>query len=202
MISAQVGIIAAFRGTGHDVQCFDCDECEYRRVVAFADDGEPVVIGGGKSETSGHLVRASIDSRYAGILYSDTGPLDQGRTRKISRLTDWEVAAVDFAALRALELVGKRQLGRSRANRGQLKSVPTWEIHSYVRVEYYDKALDGAYDLLTVCLPGYNKVYQVIDEYVRERIETQKLHDTRRLLNMLANAGCLEVTSQSPGLSH
>lgn len=102
-----------------------------------------------------------------------------------------DFAAVEFSAMRALELVGKRLLNNSnRAFKGQLRRVDPWSIHTYIPATEPDELLDGAYTLLHQCLPGQATIHQTIDRYVRERLAKQLAHDRDRLMSMLVTAGC------------
>lgn len=104
---------------------------------------------------------------------------------------DLDFAAVEFGAVRALELVGKRLLNNSnRQWRGQLRRVDPWSIHTYIPVPDPDEFLDGAYTLLHQCLPGQTAIHDTIDRYVRERLSRQLAHDRDRLMSMLVAAGC------------
>lgn len=191
-ISAQIGIIALFRKGAKEADSSASIEHERRPVVAFAADGGPLVIETNGCRDSRHLVRADSDDSFCGMVYSNSayGSTNSRVEKRNPRLTDWEVAAVNFVALRALELAGKRQLTRAtRTYRHDLRDVPTWEIHAHMEIVNIDKALNGAYDLLYLSMPGQDETFRVIDEYVRERISTQRLHDNRELLNMLAEAG-------------
>jgi hypothetical protein len=108
--------------------------------------------------------------------------------------TALDVAALELAALRALELAGKRMLNNSnREHRGRLNRVSPWEIHTHIRPSNVDAVLDGAYALLDQALPDAPCIRTVIDQYVRERLSRQQPHDRARLLSMLAVAGCLSV---------
>lgn len=220
MFAAQPGIVARY-GPQRSAQEGELLTRETTKpVVAFTDDGVPMVVG---DEESGHnkkLISADTYKNYVGISYHPVvvGPLGLHRNmsssgdnesnsapngeteevrsseleyRTVASMTQWEIAAVEFVALRALELAGKRQLTANRRWRGELRDVPAWEIHTHVLIPNVDKSLWGAFDLLRVCLPGHDDVYRAIDEYVRERIATQRLHDPRRLLTVLADAGCL-----------
>lgn len=101
-------------------------------------------------------------------------------------------AALEFGAVRALELAGKRMLNNGpRANRGQLRDVEPWAIHTRLPVADADDVLSGAYNLLQLCLPDQPGIYATIDNYVRERLASQQPHDRDVLLTMLAEAGCL-----------
>lgn len=202
MFRAPHGIVARYRD--EDTESLHKPHTNQRTkpVFAFTDNGEPMVIGDDELGHSLKLVRADTYSNYAGIAYIPAGFLDESdtnaaeveynspRANAFSRLTptSWEIAAVEFAALRALELVGKRLL--TRPLRGELRDLPTWEIHTRVSTANPDKVLNGAYDLLRTCLPGHDEVYMVIDSYVRERLATRTAHDRFRLLAMLADAGC------------
>lgn len=194
---SQPGVLALFRRTAEEDNEDAVTEYERRPVVAFTEDGAPLVVETSGEHDTRFLVRADADKRFAGMAYSSTvfGGLSSSQENRVLGLTDWEIAAVDFAALRALELAGKRQLtNAARAYRYGFRDVPTWEIHTQMQINNVDKALNGAFDLLRACMPGHDRVFRVIDEYVRERIATQRLHDTRKLLNMLSNAGCLNST--------
>lgn len=192
VVPAQTEIIALFEKDTQGVDKCASVEHESRPVVAFAADGGPLVIETDGSRDSRYLVRADSDASFCGMtynasIYDSTSSRDENQNR---RLTDWEIAAVDFVALRALELAGKRQLTRAtRTYRHDLRDVPTWEIHAHMKIVNVDKALYGAYDLLYMSMPGQDEAFRVIDEYVRERISTQRLHDNRKLLAMLAEAG-------------
>lgn len=106
------------------------------------------------------------------------------------------LAAVEFAAMRALELAGKRLLNNSnRSWRGQLRRVEPWEIHTQIPVPNPDDVLEGAYALMHRCIPDQPRLHEVVDTYVRERLSSQNSHDRELLFTMLAKAGCL------PGLS-
>lgn len=107
-------------------------------------------------------------------------------------VSDLDIAAVEIAAMRALELAGKRALNNSnREWKGRLRRVDPWEIHTHIPVHDLDFALDGAYVLLEQCMPSAPCVREVIDAYVRERLTNQAAHDRDRLLSMLATSGCL-----------
>lgn len=109
--------------------------------------------------------------------------------RPVGRL---DVALVEYAAMRALELAGKRALNNSnREWKGKLRRVHPWEIHTHIKVTDPDFALEGAYDLLEQCLPDEPCVRHVIDGYVRDCLDRQVLHDRDHLLSLLATAGCL-----------
>lgn len=215
MFAAQPGILAQYQEKEQYEK--SASSQTVKPVIAFTDDGIPMVIGNEETEYSRNLVRADSYDNYIGMAYHPVvaGPLGLYRARSeragqklasgsvaiseidfdermIANMTQWEIAAVEFAALRALELAGKRQLGNSsRSWRGELREVPSWEIHTHIKVTNVEKALSGAYDLLRTCLPGQDDVYLAIDDYVRERIRTQRLHDPRRLLATLTDAGCL-----------
>lgn len=105
-----------------------------------------------------------------------------------------EFALVEMAAMRALELVGKRLLNNSnRQFKGTLRRVDPWMIHAYIPIPPDDlnEVLDGAYTLLEYCLPEQPEIREVVDIYVRERLLTQQPHDRDALVTMLATAGCL-----------
>lgn len=101
-------------------------------------------------------------------------------------------AAVEFAAVRALELAGKRLLnGSNREWKGKLRRVDPWAIHTYIPVADVDEALEGAYALMHLCLPGADAVHKVVDAYVRQRLADQEGHDRDRLFTLIRQAGCL-----------
>lgn len=219
MFTAPLGILAQYQREGLDDQGHPHTHQWNMPVFAFTNDGKPMVID---DEAAGHhqrLVQADTYDGYVGMTcdpavfdelsgrpvspngHADgTGTADTARKTSqqadrespISRMTEWEIAAVEFAALRALEIAGKRLLtGGPRGWRGALPHVPAWELHTHIPAKNLDKVLTGAYDLIPICLPGQNDVYSVIDRYVRERLESQRLHDPRLLLRMLAEADCL-----------
>lgn len=104
---------------------------------------------------------------------------------------DLDFAAVEFGAVRALELVGKRLLNNSnRQWKGQLRRVQPWAIHTYIPATEIDELLDGAYTLVHQCLPGQTAIHATIDRYVRERLTQRLAHDRDRLMSMLVTAGC------------
>lgn len=106
-----------------------------------------------------------------------------------------EFALLEMAAMRALELCGKRLLNNSnRAFKGTLRRVDPWEIHTHIPVTDVDELLDGAYTLLEHCLPERTELRDAVDAYVRERLVSQQPHDRELLLRMVAGTGCL-----SPG---
>lgn len=106
-------------------------------------------------------------------------------------------AALEFGAMRALELAGKRLLNNgSRAYRGQLRGVDPWAIHTHIQAADADDVLSGAYNLLQLCLPDQPCIHATIDTYVRERLASQQPHDRAVLLTMLAEAGCLAGVSR------
>ncbi|MGW1681389.1 hypothetical protein [Saccharopolyspora sp. NPDC002376] len=220
MIAAQPGITARYNIKESDENRKIVSRQLARPVIAFTDDGEPLVIGDASKCENRKLIRADVYDNYIGMTYSPVvlGPLgvnpalpgassdevesqpsqwqetfeDDSNHQVIVSMTEWEVAAVEFAALRALELAGKRQISKQRrAWRGELQDVPAWEFHTRLPIDNEEKALDGAFELLRTCLPGREDVYAVIERYVRERLTTRKLHDVRRLLTMLAESGCL-----------
>jgi hypothetical protein len=116
-----------------------------------------------------------------------------GRPGALPGNTDTE----EFGAVRALELAGKRMLNNGpRANRGQLRDVEPWAIHTHLQVADADDVLSGAYNLLRLCLPDQPCIHATIDNYVRERLALQQPHDRERLLTMLAEAGCLAGVSR------
>lgn len=110
---------------------------------------------------------------------------------------DLSFAALELGAVRALELAGKRMLNNGpRSNRGQLRDVEPWAIHTRIPVADADDVLSGAYSLLQLCLPDHPCIHRTIDAYVRERLALQAPHDRGRLLTMLADAGCLAGVSR------
>lgn len=103
-----------------------------------------------------------------------------------------DLAAVEFAAVRALELAGKRCLnGANREWKGRLRRVEPWAIHTQIPIADVDDALDGAYALMHLCLPDHPCLHQVIDSYVRERLTSQRPHDRDQLRSLVEQAGCL-----------
>lgn len=105
-----------------------------------------------------------------------------------------EFAAVEFGAIRALELAGKRLLNNTnRAYKGQLRRVEPWEIHTHLPVADVDELLDGAYTLLEKCLPDQAAIHHAVDTYVRECLTLQQSHDRTRLMTVLATAGCVSA---------
>lgn len=103
-----------------------------------------------------------------------------------------DFAALEFGAVRALELAGKRLLNNTnRAFKGQLRRVEPWAIHTHIPAADIDDVLNGAYTLLELCLPDQPCIHATIDAYVRERLSQQLPHDRARLMSMLATAGCL-----------
>lgn len=208
MFPAQPGVVARYGSRDLKQEGTLLSQQNSRPVVAFTDDGAPMVIGDEQAGHARNLVRADTYPNYLGMSYNPiiVGPLglhkdlpednqlgaESSEYRTVANMTQWEIAAVDFAALRALELAGKRQLTSSRRGwRSELKEVPTWEIHTRIQIDDVDRALTGAYDILQTSLPGHADVYRAIDCYVRERIRSQRLHDTRKLLTVLAESGCL-----------
>lgn len=103
-----------------------------------------------------------------------------------------DVAAVEMAALRALELAGKRLLNNgNREWKGRLRRVDAWEIHTHIQAAELDTILEGAYTLLDHCVPNQPRLRAAVDAYVRERLASQRPHDRSRLLAGLATAGFL-----------
>ena len=103
-----------------------------------------------------------------------------------------DFTVVEMAALRALELAGKRLLNKTnRQWRGQVRGVEPWAIHTHIPVADLDDALDGAYNLLLHCLPAATELHGVLDTYVRDCLSEQRPHDPDRLGSMLAATGCL-----------
>lgn len=101
-------------------------------------------------------------------------------------------AAVEFAAVRALELAGKRLLnGNNRQWKGRLQRVEPWAIHVQIPVSDIEETLVGAYNLMHLCLPDHPCLHAVVDAYVRERLLSQRPHDRARLCIMVEQAGCL-----------
>lgn len=108
------------------------------------------------------------------------------------RLSKLDFAVVEMAAMRALELAGKRLLNNTnREWKGRLRRVEPWEIHTQIQAVDLDEVLDGAYTLLQRCLPEHPCIHSTVDSYVRERLQQQSLHDGAKLLLMLHTAGCL-----------
>lgn len=102
-----------------------------------------------------------------------------------------DFAVVEFSAMRALELVGKRLLNNSnRAFKGQLRRVDPWSIHTYIPATEVDELLDGAYTLLHRCLPGHVRLHEAIDRYVRDRLTKQLAHDPDRLMAVVSAVAC------------
>lgn len=203
MFPAQPGIVAQYKVQSLDGRRRPSEHRQIKRVIAFTDGGEPMVIGDEDAGASRQLIRADTYDNYIGMTCASaisgesSSQSNEGREGGNPHnlagdgMTAWEIAAMEFAALRALELAGNRQLtGGSRGIRGKLKDVPAWEIHTRVPVINPDKALERAYDLLRACLPGDDGLYEAIDSYVRERLATQVSHDRLRLLAMLSDAGC------------
>lgn len=111
-------------------------------------------------------------------------------------------AVCEFGAVRALELVGKRLLNNSnREWRGRLRGIDPWEIHTQIQADNVEELLDGAYSVLTKCLPDQPCAAAVIDGYVRERLVGQLAHDRRQLLSLLAQAGCVTAGGVSRGIA-
>lgn len=196
MFAAQSGILAWYQDrSGHD----DTESpLRSRSVVAFTDAGEPMVIGDAELDENQRLVRADSYSGYVGMAHSPRGYDDTRGANSSLTPTPWEIAAVEFAALRGLELAGKRLLTRdSRKWRDTLKDVPAWELHVWLPIHNVDRALESAYDLLHACLPNQQEIYKTIDNYVRERLATRTPHSRVRLLTMLAESGCLRTSGDS-----
>jgi hypothetical protein len=132
---------------------------------------------------------ANTDGEERRAVTASAAPVGSGGTLSF--------AVLEFGAVRALELAGKRLLNNgSRAYRGQLRDVEPWAIHTHIQAADADDVLSGAYNLLQLCLPDQPCIYATIDSYVRERLALQQPHDRDRLLTMLAEAGCLAGVSR------
>ncbi len=108
-----------------------------------------------------------------------------------------DFAALELGALRALELAGKRLLNNTnREWRGRLRAVNPWDIHTHIPVTDPDDVLDGAYSLLSMCVPEQPCMLATIDTYVRDRLVRQQPHNRDQLMSMLAGAGCLSAGDQ------
>lgn len=101
-----------------------------------------------------------------------------------------ELLACEIAVLRALEVAGKKSLGRN--DRGAYTGVPAHELHTRRRIATNhtecDRLLSGAWEHLAIVLPGQPKVYQAVDWYVRELITKSQPHHRHDLEAVLAVA--------------
>lgn len=101
-----------------------------------------------------------------------------------------ELLACEIAVLRALEVAGKKSLGRN--DRGAYTGVPAYMLHTRRRIAAShpdcDRLLIGAWDHLAIVLPGQPKLYQAVDWYVRELIVKSQLHSRCDLEAVLAVA--------------
>lgn len=126
----------------------------------------------------------------------DLGDVDATVAALLAAAGGLDVAAVEFAAVRALEMAGKRLLnGHNREWKGRLRRVEPWAIHTQIPVTNVDDVLDGAYALMHLCLPDHPCLHTVIDAYVRERLRSQRPHDRAHLCAMVRQAGCLTGSS-------
>ncbi|MGP4017585.1 hypothetical protein [Saccharopolyspora sp. 5N708] len=216
MFAAQPGIVAIYENA-----CDSASKLTFKPVIAFNVDGFPMVIGNPEDRQNSQLIRADEHEGYLGIVYSPAQfdkideHVDHGNCKQVVGsdpaviqvnseivtdvshknsfdMTELEIAALEFAALRALEMAGKRQLTNSnRGWRGAMKGVPAWEIHTRIPITDMEKALSGAYDLLQQCLPGRDRLHSAIDSYVRRRLSTQTSHSRGLLIETLKNANCI-----------
>ncbi|MDH6279521.1 hypothetical protein [Prescottella agglutinans] len=101
-----------------------------------------------------------------------------------------ELLACEIAVLRALEVAGKKSLGRNQ--RGIYTGVPAHMLHTRRRIASShaecDRLLAGAWEHLTIVLPGQPKLYTAVDWYVRELIVKSQAHDRCDLAAVLAVA--------------
>ncbi len=101
-----------------------------------------------------------------------------------------ELLACEIAVLRALEVAGKKSLGRNV--RGVYTGVPAHMLHTRRRIASThaecDRLLTGAWEHLALVLPGQPKLYQAVDWYVRELIVKSHAHARADLEAVLAVA--------------
>ncbi|ORL34977.1 hypothetical protein [Prescottella equi] len=101
-----------------------------------------------------------------------------------------ELLACEVAVLRALEVAGKKSLGRH--DRGAYAGVPAYMLHTRRRIATShpdcDRYLAGAWEHLAIVIPDQPKVYQAVDWYVRELIVKSQPHTRCDLEAVLAVA--------------
>lgn len=101
-----------------------------------------------------------------------------------------ELLACEIAVLRALEVAGKKSLGRNQ--RGAYAGVPAHMLHTRRRIATNhpdcDRLLKGAWEHLAIVLPNQPKLYTAVDWYVRELIVKSQPHDRHDLEAVLAVA--------------
>ncbi|RDI32444.1 hypothetical protein DEU38_103177 [Rhodococcus sp. AG1013] len=101
-----------------------------------------------------------------------------------------ELFACEVAVLRALEVAGKKSLGRS--HRGAYTDIPAHLLHTHRRIAAThtecDRLLAGAWDHLAIVLPNQPKLYTAVDWYVRELIVKSRPHARADLEAVLAVA--------------
>lgn len=101
-----------------------------------------------------------------------------------------ELLACEVAVLRALEVAGKKSLGRNQ--RGAYPGVPAHLLHTHLFLasthDACDRFLVGAWDHLALVLPEQPKLYTAVDWYVRELIVKRRPHTRSDLEAVLAVA--------------
>lgn len=112
----------------------------------------------------------------------------------------WQMAAIELVALRALELAGKRLLTNgSRGLRGkpQAQSVHSWDLHTVIPEPptNVDRLLHKAFDLSTPVLGEQPCIQAAIETYCRALIASGRPHRREYLVQALEHAGCLPPTA-------
>lgn len=106
-------------------------------------------------------------------------------------LADGWMAAVEMGVYRALEVAGRRLMGRSRSYRTRYGGVPDRELYLHIPADKLDTLLDGAYGQLVDVMGTQPCVTRTVDRYVRTLLRHRVPHQRETLATELQRVGCV-----------